>query len=509
MTRTRTPRAAPFYRPGTAAALLLCAAFLAACGDEPTAPNVAPGVSAATAAPAETSEQLREDALATDLARAMARALAEPSLRGTMKRAMREARNREHKLDLRSYLASKDAARLAKAVAEELELAPGGLASHLQSIPALELYVPVRAHRAAWRGGSELIVAAGLHEEHAPAGFAVGGAAVELDLAAAPAQPVLILTKVETDFNKALDESAWKNVDDAGGSAIGTMVRVAESTSGSSDGSSDGSAASLGDVSPMMLEEDPCIDNPYAIECAPSYPPTPTYPTRPPGIWIESIYVNDYEEPWYRGTAEITVLLTAPGMNGFSGSVLSCSGQYALTQAGQNDAAMKYFDQSGHSWSRKPELLEGLLFGRTDIAQFSQLYQVNIGLGIDMWEDDSDGGRGVDCGYDGGATDVQAFIRDMQAAYGVLSQVVRIMTPTIAMSPVAIGISLAQAIRRLMSTGSDLMLGHAVNVRLADGTHSQTQYRLIRERWFTTFYGSRIQLGTEDNGYINLTIINP
>jgi hypothetical protein len=42
-------------------------------------------------------------------------------------------------------------------------------------------------------------------------------------------------------------------------------------------------------------------------------------------------------------------------------------------------------------WARKPELLEGLLFGQADIDQFRTIYNDNVPISIELWDDDSGG----------------------------------------------------------------------------------------------------------------------
>jgi hypothetical protein len=488
---------------GAAAAVLVA---VAACGDEaPTAPR-APGnptLAASAATEPESPELQREDALASELARALARALDKPALRNDVKRAMRAAMHREHKLELRRYFRSSDGAQVASAVRQQLAGPGDRLTQLLEALPALEVYLPVRAHRAKWRGGSELVVAAGLHEAHAPSGFRLDGTPFALDAAAAPTQPVLILTKAETDFDKPVDASLWQNVEDAGGAAIGTMVRRISSVGGTPGRRVTTSQTAT--VSPLLIEE-PCDPTMLICEEPPAPGPAPTYPVRPPGIWLDRVDVNNYEEPWYRGTAEIQLVLTGPGMNGFDGPRLSCSGQYARTQA-QHHRDWKYFDQSGHTWERKPELLEGLLFGEDDIAEFGATYQDNVPINVEMWEDD---GPAENCNFDGGAlTGEEAFINDVRNAYGVASQIVRIFRqPLFAPPQIALAISLAASIRSLFNSGSDIMLGRAINVRLSDGTYSQREFRLVRPRYRYVFY-TRVYAGLEDNGRILVTIIQP
>jgi hypothetical protein len=519
MTSSRTPRAgpstvspvAPSRGLRIAAALLVSAA---ACQEPATSPShsAAPGAldvaASASTRPPESADRQRQDVLATELARGIANALAEPALRNTVMHAMQSARFAEHKLSLRSFLASPKGARLASAVDGKLAQPGMRLTELLDSLPAVEVYLPVREHRAKWRGGKELIVASGLHEGEAPHGFALDGTPVTLDATTPPKQPVLILTQSETDFAHPLDASGWQNVEDAGGAAIGTLVRLTARpvatpihsfSTGGSPGVSLMMVVPVDNCDPSVMVCDGC--DPTAIVCdpPPPPPPPPSYPVRQPGIWLDRVDVNDVEEPWYRGSPEVQLTLTGPAMNGFEGARLSCSGQYAQTQ-NQSDRDQKYFDQGGNSWARSPYALEGLLFGQADFNQFGAIYQNNVPVSIELWEDDT---GGENCNYNGGGSDEQAFVNDIGRIYGVASQVIRILRPTIGMSPVTIGISLAMSIRALMG-GDDLLLGRAVNVRLNDGTFSQQEFRLVRP---SSFFG--LYRGVEDNGRILVSIVQP
>jgi hypothetical protein len=376
-----------------------------------------------------------------------------------------------------------------------------------------------------WQGGRDLTVAAALHEGEAPHGFALDGSPVTLSETAAPEQPVLVLTSKETDFEQTLDAGEYQNIEDAGG-AIGTMVRRTASVVTPASGSRIASMISPIDCpqEPMIRASEPRVGSqlnergarkgkvitdplgggPRAVcEEDPGTgggwtPP----PTLPPGIWLTNSNISNYEEPWYRGTAEIQLMLSGPAMNGFEGARLSCSGQYARTQ-NQNDRNYKYFDQSGNGWSRNPYLIEGLLFGKADLDQFGTLYQNSVSTAIELWEDDS---GGENCNFNGDAQSngLENFIADLRGAYGVVSQVITILTPALGMNPVTLGITLAMSIRQLMGSGDDIILGRAINIRLADGSFSQQSFRLIRQSYFFGRY-----FGMQDNGSITLTIIQP
>ncbi len=68
-----------------------------------------------------------------------------------------------------------------------------------RAIP-LEFYFPVPAHRAAWSGGPDLLVASARQDHDAPIAYDVKGRRQVLSPDAPPATPVLAIVPVETDF---------------------------------------------------------------------------------------------------------------------------------------------------------------------------------------------------------------------------------------------------------------------------------------------------------------------
>jgi hypothetical protein len=67
--------------------------------------------------------------------------------------------------------------------------------------PALELYLPVPAHRAAWTGDERVLVATTADERQAPVAFSPQGERLLLDPDTPPDIPVLALVPAETDFD--------------------------------------------------------------------------------------------------------------------------------------------------------------------------------------------------------------------------------------------------------------------------------------------------------------------
>src|ERR1041385_3142689 len=65
----------------------------------------------------------------------------------------------------------------------------------------LEVYLPVPAHRAAWPGDSNVLVAPAIKDQDVPVAFDIRGKRQLLDPDTPPATPVIALVPVETDFS--------------------------------------------------------------------------------------------------------------------------------------------------------------------------------------------------------------------------------------------------------------------------------------------------------------------
>jgi len=184
-----------FHKALYPAALATALVAAAACSDKPrvTAPVAGPSpVVSAAAAP--------DNPLPEGLARQFARALANPAFRAYVKAALDSSPYREHKLQFQTFLGRPDGRALrelaaANGVAED-EITRGARAA----IP-LEVYLPVPAHRAAWQGDSNVLVATAIKDKDVPVAFDIHGKRQLLDPDTPPATPVIALVPVETDFS--------------------------------------------------------------------------------------------------------------------------------------------------------------------------------------------------------------------------------------------------------------------------------------------------------------------
>ena len=326
----------------------LIAAFYG-CAD-PASRAAGPTISADVQAGSASSG--RERAALTKVARLVAVAMDNDPARQHLKRAMKAAPFREHKLQLTSFLKSKDGrALLARMVAlngtDDTELF-----ETLAAIRPLELYMPVAKHRESWTGNADVLVVSQLDEAEPIVAFDKKGVEVPLDRAVAPAQPTLSIVPVETRFDQPMDVSASKNVRDQNGNAIGTLEPMAIKASSLIEclESCGGGGTSGGSVPPAV----------------------------PPGLYLEFSRILDMKEPWIRGDPEIEVHIQGPNNASAPtyGEDLSCSGEHAYDPR-------KVFNQNTGFWEGRV-----MLFAADETVAF--LNKFNQGFHVLFWEDDNE-----------------------------------------------------------------------------------------------------------------------
>jgi hypothetical protein len=331
---------------GDEALVLLLLACLTACTDpvtNATAPSIATDV---TAQPASSSA---ERAALSKIARLVAVSMDNEPARQHLKRDLRAAPFREHKLQLGTYLNSKDG----RALLERMAASGGGsereVLETLSAVRPLEFYMPVAKHRESWTGSADVLVVSQLAESEPIVAFDETGATVALDRKVAPEQPTLSIVPVETRFSEPMPAASSRNVRDNGGSAIGTLERVVLTGSsliacGETCGGGGG-----GGTAPI-----------------------------PPGLYLEFSRIMDMKEPWFRGDPEIEVHIhgpTEPG-NPRYGADLSCSGEHTYDQR-------KVFDQNGAFFNGRV-----LLYSAEEINAYTANF--NEGFHVFFWEDDNE-----------------------------------------------------------------------------------------------------------------------
>lgn len=179
-------------------ATLAATAALAACDRAPlNPPNPSASGDAAPAgmtgpAPAQRPERL---------ARQFAMALRNPAFRAYLKAQLDASPFREHKLQFQTFLGA-SGGRALRHFAEENGTAAAEVEREAEAAIALEVYLPVSAHRAAWTGDERVLVATGLTDRDVPVAFDTRGGRHLLDPVTPPPPetPVIALVPVESDF---------------------------------------------------------------------------------------------------------------------------------------------------------------------------------------------------------------------------------------------------------------------------------------------------------------------
>lgn len=161
---------------------------------------IAPGRLESVAGIAMSENDMR-DALSR-ITRSVAVALADEHMSSSVYEAIHRSPYREGKLHFRSFL-NGDGVRLVARIAEIRSVQPDQVFAGLDSVLDLEFYMPVPAHRAMWKGGTDLLVASSLQDDgRPPIAYDVTGKQVVLSSAEAPpSTPTLALVPVETDFS--------------------------------------------------------------------------------------------------------------------------------------------------------------------------------------------------------------------------------------------------------------------------------------------------------------------
>ncbi len=194
------------------------AAVLAAC-DRP-APTANEETAPLPSVVSPSARSAIERAAMDRLARRLARALADPAFRQSIKNEIDRSPFREHKLQLQSLLKESDH-RVLRDLARLNGEAESALQSEIDGAIPLEFYFPVAAHRAAWSGGPDVLVASARHDHDAPVAYDVSGRRHDLSPDAPPSTPVLAVVPVETDFAHPYEIAAVTCTTTCGGGSGG------------------------------------------------------------------------------------------------------------------------------------------------------------------------------------------------------------------------------------------------------------------------------------------------
>ena len=258
------------------------------------------------------------------LARMFAKGLKNAAFRAYLKAQLNASLSREHELQFETFLAANDG-RALREIAGENSTTKDALGSQARAAIALEVYFPVPAHRAAWTGDEQVLVATAMTDDDPPIAFDPEGRRQVLDPKTPPATPVLAIVPVETDFSvrPARVLECIVDCDGSGGGPIGGVVP----------------------------------------------PPPPA-----PGLYMtKSHFVQDFEG-WLKGSPEFEVHIL--GQKGATDSLFDyqCAGEHA--------GGPYTFDQNDLDWSGNV-----LLFSKTQLDQYNAAHP-SQNLRVFIVEDD-------------------------------------------------------------------------------------------------------------------------
>jgi hypothetical protein len=217
------------------------------------------------------------------LARRLARALADSGFREHLHAQLDSSAHPEGKILLADLLTASGGQGL-----RALGAAGGALsAAERLAAEAIEVYLPVPAHRAAWRGGATLLVGTIGADGEIPVAFDPRDRRVLLDPSAPPAIPVIAVVPLESELGRRARPS-------------GAVAAPCEDCGGSGGGQTG-------------------------------------------GLYMTASHLRESFESWLKGKPEIEVLVL--GQQGTSDSLTSyqCGGERA--------AGSYYFDQNSLDWS--------------------------------------------------------------------------------------------------------------------------------------------------------------
>jgi hypothetical protein len=162
-------------RPALASTIIgLSALASAACSPDAATTPLAPNeiATARVAAPATGSEQR--------LARSLALGLQDPAVRGQVRDAMRASLVDEHKLVLQTFAQTASGKALVQSAARKSGVSVKSIETQIAALPALDFYMPIRAHRQSWQGTDNVVVVATLDRKGPFVAYTTAGTSVSL-----------------------------------------------------------------------------------------------------------------------------------------------------------------------------------------------------------------------------------------------------------------------------------------------------------------------------------------
>lgn len=195
-------------------AVILLAVAACTDTDRPLAPDT-PDLARAPAWQEPTDPDRQRD---QRLARRFALALNNPVFRAEVLGALEGSGQRERRVHLQRFL-KRDQARGLGRMAAHARASVSEINADLNTSPDMEVYLPVPAHRARWRGGTNVLVATARVDGEAPVAFDLQGRRRVLDPRTPPSEPVIALQTWEGKDDPNCDEltKGCGGVDDGSG----------------------------------------------------------------------------------------------------------------------------------------------------------------------------------------------------------------------------------------------------------------------------------------------------
>ena len=259
------------------------------------------------------------------LARRVALAMADPAFRAYVRTAIDRSPYTERKLPF-SRFTEAEGARAAAAMARADSSTPAAVAADLDSAGKLEFYLPVPAHRAAWRGDADILVATEVVDHEAPVAYTARGERVVLDPRTPPTTPVLAVVPQETDFD-----------------APQAAMMICDTCDTSNTG---------------------------------SYQPPPSGVTSLPALHMTYFNVNKDFEGWLKGAPEYEIHVMGPATSTDTSHYRSlyCIGEHART----------YWNNDNDSWSG-----DVVLMSADEMAAFHTVFPNNNYSILALEDDDT------------------------------------------------------------------------------------------------------------------------
>lgn len=308
--------------------LALATLALAACSDgTPAGSGTAPNPAAATSSSVTPGTERLEG-----VARRLAKALKDPEFRSRLYTRLQASVYPEGKIHLQRSFSRANREDL-RAIARQNRESEDQADSAISKARALEVYLPVPAHRAAWTGDERLLVATADKDGDIPVAYDLNGGRHLLDPTRPPQTPVLAVVPVETDFDHPVTPFAQSCPPDIPGCG---------GTGGSGGSSQNGGGSNILTI---------------------------------PGLYMTKAHFNDDFEGWLKGSPEFEIHIM--GQKGRTDSLTryQCAGEH---QPGS------YYWDGGTDWSG-----EVLLFSQAEIDAYHSAHPGETFRIVAMEDDDT------------------------------------------------------------------------------------------------------------------------